>query len=76
MGNTIQLTCGHCGKRAIMPDGEAGVIYTCPHCSGQNRAARVVQETAPISPATQEDIAMNGHAIQPTSGRAITSVVL
>ena len=44
MGNTIELTCGHCGKRVIIADGEAGAIYSCPHCSGQNRAARQTEK--------------------------------
>ena len=44
MGNTIELTCGHCGKRVIIPDGEAGVVYTCPHCGTKNRAARQTEK--------------------------------
>ena len=40
MGNTIELTCGHCRERMVIPNGKFGMVYVCQRCGGQTRAAR------------------------------------
>ncbi len=39
MRNRIELTCGNCSKSFIIPNGEQGMVYTCPNCGANNRAA-------------------------------------
>ncbi len=47
MGSTIELCCGQCGRKVIIPDAEVGTVYACPHCRTQNRAAHQIGQ-APV----------------------------